>query len=142
MTKIIPGLVPFVALLFFVGCRVHYAEPSRPSDEKEISFDDPRGVWVAIRPNQCASEPWRDEWRERHDNDMHGYSYGAKEIPVIQDYHRRQGIRIFDAATRPPDVYEPRAACNARANYMALLLVHEDDVERMIEFGFHRAGPN
>jgi hypothetical protein len=121
-----------------VGCRVHYVEPA----EKEVFADDPRGVWVAIRPTQCSvSGPWREDWAATDNHDAGDYPYGPGEITILQEYCSKQGILVFEAVTRPRDEMTC-AACNCAARYIMFLLVREEDVDAMIGFGAIPSPPN
>lgn len=112
------------------------AAPAR----EEFVANDPRGVWLAARPTQCSSsDVWRKDWRETHKGDEMAAA-GKDEISLILRYCSKRGINVIDSQMR----YEPItacAACTCPGNYIAFLLVAEEDAPKVASFGFRPQRP-
>lgn len=114
---------------------------------EDVNVPAPGRVWVATEPIQCLGNPWEHDWLESHSGDHSGYpkdpstpGLEPKEIAIIQSYYGRQGIEVFATETaRKFDVV--CLACSCPEGHTLYLLVREQEVEQMIEFGYREESP-
>ncbi len=105
-------------------------------------------AWVATEPIQCLGNPWERDWLASHDGDYGSYpkdptkpGLEPAEVEIIRDYYRRQGVVVFEAATKGR--YEVVcAACSCPEGYTLYLEVRRQDVERMTSFGYRQESPD
>jgi hypothetical protein len=107
----------------------------------------PERVWVATEPIQCLGNPWERDWLESHDWDYSGYpkdpstpGLEPEEIEIIQDYYARHGVEVSEAETAPK-FHVVCLACCCPEGHTLYLLVRDEDVEQMIEFGYRKEDP-
>ena len=105
-------------------------------------------TWVATEPTQCLTNPWEQDWLSKNNGDMAAYPRDLSwprqltpdEIEIITEYYAKQGVVVFETATRgiSPSVCE---ACECDEGHTLYLLVGDRDVDRMIALGYRADAP-
>ena len=128
------GTFGFVLVLSLVSCQ----------ESRLFAPVYPDRVWVATEPIQCLGNPWEQAWLTSHDGrypkDHSKPGLEPEEIEIIQDYYKRQGVTVFRVTTRAK--YEVVcAACMCPEGYSLYLEVRDQDLEKMLSFGYREESP-
>jgi len=132
----------FVAatVLGLASCQqAHVLVPSLP--DPGITQAPVERAWVAIEPIQCLGNPWERDWLASHQGDYASYPRNKPaEFQIIKDYYRRQGVVVYQAATR--DRYQAVClACSCPEGFTLYLEVRRPDVRTMIGLGYREESP-
>lgn len=98
--------------------------------------DQGNRVWVFIDPIQCLGNPWEQAWLEEHNDDYDAYPKSEEDrLKIFVHYYEIRSVEIYKIKQTYP--YEDVcASCACPRGDRIRCLIHEDDVEQMVAWGF------
>ena len=138
----------FLSLALALTLTACGSDDSQTPDNSSLVQSGPR-TWVATEPTQCLTNAWEADWLAHHNYDMARYPRDLStwprqltpdEIEIITEYYAKQGVVVFETATRgiSPSVC---AACECEEGHTLFLLVRDRDVDTMIALGYRAEAP-
>jgi hypothetical protein len=127
----------FRNITFFVGSflisLVWVLSPTGVEAKSKLKDDN---AWVIVKPVQCLGNPWEKDWLGKHKNRVDKYPR-AKEFDIMKSFFKKKGVPLLDLRIKRYVNGDPLCqACDCPRGDTLYFLLHEDDVPKMIRYGY------
>ena len=105
-----------------------------PADAAKAPMTDK--VWIVIRPVQCLGNRWEKEWLATHNNQGTKYPRD-KEFELLKKFFERKQVDVLELRVKPYMRGETLCqACDCPRGDTVYLLIHANDVPKMVRLGY------